>query len=322
MSNNKHHLFWEAHQRTAYFSDLVKDFLNKILCPDVSKRMKMAELLRHPWFLGPTISHSALHAELQRRKQTVDENKMRERAEKASKVAGDDGSVPAQAGLLERGDVSMTRGEGPIAIIDYTSENLPAAVPSITAFGKNAPVAARVGDGHAANTEAASAPRGAIMTSDAFFGSSEGGEAYQGEWSESAYPSSSVAIAAPAAVAVVDAPLFSATNQSFTRFAVSKFSDPSDLYRTLQDSLQSLGCTLTSNDAKYKIKRAKCVTNQGIIEFSVAVLRDPNSSDLLVDFKRLSQDSAQFRVLYAEIRYKLRDIISEKPNETLRAAEQ
>jgi serine/threonine protein kinase len=93
LSNNKHHLFWEAHQRTAYFSDLVKDFLNKILCPDVNKRMKMEELVRHPWMLGPTISHSALYAELQRRKQTVDENKVRERAEKASKVAKDSGSA-------------------------------------------------------------------------------------------------------------------------------------------------------------------------------------------------------------------------------------
>jgi serine/threonine protein kinase len=47
LHHNKHHLFWEAHQRTAYFSDLVKDFLNKILCPDVSKRMTLAEMQKH-----------------------------------------------------------------------------------------------------------------------------------------------------------------------------------------------------------------------------------------------------------------------------------
>ena len=161
------------------------------------------------------------------------------------------------------------------------------------------------------------------MTSDAF-ASAEGGEAYEGgegEWEDdgSAYGTTTSATNASSSSSapVVEAPIFSAVNQSFTRFAVSSISNPVDLYHHLQQFLLNLGCTLTSNDSKLKIKRAKCVTSQGIIEFSVGVYRDPKSSDLIVDFKRLSQDSAQFRVLFAEMRYKLRDIISEKPNETL-----
>jgi hypothetical protein len=301
--------------------------------------MRMEDLVRHPWMLGPTISHAALHAELQRRKETVDENKMREKAEKASKVSGDaaGGAVPAQAGLLERGDVSMTRGEGPVHVIDYASESLPQAVPSITAFAKNAGgglAAPRVGDGNSNESSGAlsSLPRGATMSADAFGDASSGGEAYEGgedggEWATEskavpAASASSSAAAASSSAAAPSAPLFQATTQSFTRFSTGRYpGQPGELLKYLQSTLGGqLGCTLVTNERKYKIKRAKCVTSQGIIEFSVAIFQDPASTEHIVEFKRLSSDSAQYRVLYAEMRFAMKSIISEQPSETLRTA--
>ena len=334
--HNKHHLFWEAHQRTAYFSDLVKDFLNKILCPDVNKRMKIEELMKHPWFLGPTISHSALYAELQRRKATVDDNKMREKNEKAAaaaKASGEANAVPAQAGLLERGDVSMTRGEGPAVVIDYGSENLPAAVPSITAFAKGGVMGAQVGDQSAGESAAAAASKPAVMDSSSFGGGEEGGESYEDEGSEwsapapgassAAAPGQSAAASSSASSSVLakaKAPLFTAHGvQSFTRFSTSKFDSASDLYAHLQSTLLSLGCAIeAAAPAKFKFKLVKCVTSQGVILFSVAVFTDPsNARAHIVEFKKRSQDSTQFRTLYAEIRYKLRDIIDEHASAAL-----
>lgn len=298
-------------------------------------------LCLHPSrFLGPTISHSALYAELQRRKTTVDDSKSREKAEKAAeaaKLSGDSGAVPAQAGLLERGDVSMTRGEGPAMVLDYASEDLPAAVPSITAFAKGgALVGAQVGDQQGGAGEAADkAPKPPVMDASAFGGdaAAEGGESYEGEegaeWGEAPQPAASDAAAAPAAASVaassssasaalesVTAPPFAASSalvQSFTRFSSSSFPSALDLYQSLQRTLLSLGCSIeAANRGKFKLKLVKCVTSQGVILFSVAVYSDPNDSagrTLIVDFKRRSDDSAQFRTLFAEIRYKMRDII-------------
>ena len=289
-----------------------------------------------PRFLGPTISHSALYAELQRRKTTVDDSKSREKAEKAAeaaKLSGDSGAVPAQAGLLERGDVSMTRGEGPAMVLDYASEALPAAVPSITAFAKGgALVGAQVGDQQGGAGEAADkAPKPAVMDASAFGGdAAEGGESYEGEegaeWGEAPQAAAADAAApgatasasssASAALEAGTAPPFAASSalvQSFTRFSSSSFPSALDLYQNLQQTLLSLGCSIeAANRGKFKLKLVKCVTSQGVILFSVAVLSDPNDSTgrtLIVDFKRRSDDSAQFRTLFAEIRYKMRDII-------------
>jgi len=82
LSTNKHALFWQAHSRSAYFSEQTKDFINKILNPDPAKRMSIAEMKRHPWWKGATVSNAQLVAELQRRKHMVDEVKERERERK------------------------------------------------------------------------------------------------------------------------------------------------------------------------------------------------------------------------------------------------
>jgi serine/threonine protein kinase len=80
--NGKHALFWQAHSRSAYFSDQTKDFLNKILNPDPDKRISIADMKKHPWWKGTTITNVALVSELQRRKNTVDTVKSKEKEKK------------------------------------------------------------------------------------------------------------------------------------------------------------------------------------------------------------------------------------------------
>jgi len=80
--NGKHALFWQAHSRSAYFSDQTKDFLNKILNPDPEKRISIADMKKHPWWKGTTITNVALVSELQRRKNTVDTVKSKEKEKK------------------------------------------------------------------------------------------------------------------------------------------------------------------------------------------------------------------------------------------------
>jgi len=80
--NGKHALFWQAHSRSAYFSDQTKDFINKILNPDPEKRISIADMKKHPWWKGTTITNVALISELNRRKTTVDTVKSKEKEKK------------------------------------------------------------------------------------------------------------------------------------------------------------------------------------------------------------------------------------------------
>jgi len=80
--NGKHALFWQAHSRSAYFSDQTKDFLNKILNPDPEKRISIADMKKHAWWKGTTITNVALVSELQRRKNTLDTVKSKEKERK------------------------------------------------------------------------------------------------------------------------------------------------------------------------------------------------------------------------------------------------
>eukprot|EP00456_Euglypha_rotunda_P066592 TRINITY_DN573_c0_g1_i4.p1 TRINITY_DN573_c0_g1~~TRINITY_DN573_c0_g1_i4.p1 ORF type:complete len:206 (+),score=34.32 TRINITY_DN573_c0_g1_i4:54-620(+) len=82
LMNGKHALFWQAHSRSAYFSEQTKDFLNKILNPDPEKRISIADMKKHPWWKGTTITNVALVTELHRRKNTVDSVKSKEKERK------------------------------------------------------------------------------------------------------------------------------------------------------------------------------------------------------------------------------------------------
>jgi hypothetical protein len=306
------------------------------------------------WFLGPTISHSALYAELQRRKATVDDSKARERAEKAGKIVGADGvPLEGQQGLLERGDVSMTRGEGPAIVIDSASESLPPVVPSITAFAKGAVAGATLGAPETINqssgaSAAAAQNAAAVMDGSAFAAGGEGGESYSGSddaWgtpgeaaaapakTEQDASSSSAASAAASSSAEPTAPVFPASAsllQSFTRFSCSRFgSSAGKLFDALQDVFggRELGFQIEqAQRSKAKFKSVKCVTGQGVILFSATIYTDPVKKDtLIVDFKkRGATDGAQFRTLFAEMRFKCRQhgLVDEVQSEALQTPQQ
>ena len=57
LSTQQHSLFWEAHCRTAFFSQPAKDLLNKMLEPDPEKRITLEGILAHPWYTGAVLTY-------------------------------------------------------------------------------------------------------------------------------------------------------------------------------------------------------------------------------------------------------------------------
>jgi len=86
--SGRHSLFWKAHCRTAYFSESAKDFLNKILSADPSKRITLDQILEHEWFKGPILSEEELQEEMKARKMVVTLEKSKEKEAKEKKNQG------------------------------------------------------------------------------------------------------------------------------------------------------------------------------------------------------------------------------------------
>jgi len=115
LDTGKHSLFWQAHSRAAYFSEQTKDFINKVLHPDPAKRISIADMRKHPWFEGPIISDTALVAELNRRKNDVDEAKLRAK----------------QENKLQQQQAAAMRSESPMnAVAVRDIDDMPSAPPS------------------------------------------------------------------------------------------------------------------------------------------------------------------------------------------------
>lgn len=112
--NGKHALFWQAHSRSAYFSDQTKDFLNKILNPDPEKRISIADMKKHPWWKGTTITNVALVSELQRRKNTVDTVKSKEK-EKKKKEKEKESTLEGRGEVRALGDSVSSEDDLPVA---------------------------------------------------------------------------------------------------------------------------------------------------------------------------------------------------------------
>jgi len=112
--NGKHALFWQAHSRSAYFSDQTKDFLNKILNPDPEKRISITDMKKHPWWKGTTITNVALVSELQRRKSTVDTVKSKEK-EKKKKDKEKESALDGRSEMRALGDSTPSEDDIPSA---------------------------------------------------------------------------------------------------------------------------------------------------------------------------------------------------------------
>jgi len=306
LANNKHHLFWEAHSRTpnVYFSDTFKDLINKVLAVDANKRMAMSDIIKHPWFMGPTISHGALYSEMLRRKTTVDENKERERLAKQKEKAAQH-MMGANAGLNEWGndmavdrDINEHGGNG-------ASDELPSDSPSLSLD---------VFDAEAFNSEFGSAGWGKNDTLGSLPSSS-----------------SSSSAASAAAAAVSSPPVFDSSSfpHSFTRFESA--AQPSALLSRLQLSLEQHGFKFAVKSKEFKIK-ASSLTSTGPLGFTIAVYTNAPSAaaattstttsptTYVVDFRRRQGDSQSFRDIHSLIRFNLRDLIIKEEASTTPAA--
>jgi len=93
LQTGRHSLFWKAHTRQAFFSEDAKDFINKVLEPNPTERMTLAQILEHPWFTGSVLTDTELRDELSNRKRTVSAQKKKEREALARKNARGSGRV-------------------------------------------------------------------------------------------------------------------------------------------------------------------------------------------------------------------------------------
>jgi len=86
LQTGRHELFWRAHCRKVDFSEGAKDLLNKILCPDPSRRITINDIRKHPWFNGPTLDPSALYAEMSRRCDVFKQSNLKKKAQQEGKI--------------------------------------------------------------------------------------------------------------------------------------------------------------------------------------------------------------------------------------------
>lgn len=107
LKNNRHELFWRAHCRTCYFSDQLKDLLNKILCPDPSMRISLDDIRKHAWVMGSVVSAETLFSQLHARKAEVDQQKRRDEMVKLAQARG--GAV---GGGMGHGAMAVVRSLG------------------------------------------------------------------------------------------------------------------------------------------------------------------------------------------------------------------
>jgi len=91
--------FWDAHRRTATFSDAAMALLSKVFVAEPEERATVEELLKDP-LLGavPQMAPEAVKAELLRRKAQVDVQKARERERKAAEKEAEEAEARAQRG--------------------------------------------------------------------------------------------------------------------------------------------------------------------------------------------------------------------------------
>jgi serine/threonine protein kinase len=293
LATGRNHLFWEAHCRSAHFSNDVKDFINRLLQPEAAKRMQISDMIKHPWFQGPTIGAQALSQELQRRKTTVDENKMREKLERKR------GSEAINAELSEDGDSAMMRGHGDENSLNSDAEALPNHHPTMNITTLQAPSVAEA----------------AQVNFDSQFSSLSGNSSLFG--SDNSEQESKANNNSNAA----EPPVYAPADQvfSFTQFS-SKTSPHLILNRlcTVLDN-NKFQYELRKNDFKV---RANLFTPLGQVQFNIQIYKNntnseeksdsnsPSSSqEYTVLFRKVNGDSAQFRVIFADLKQQLSDLV-------------
>jgi hypothetical protein len=276
LSTGRHNLFWQAHSRSAYFSEATKDFINKILNPDPAKRISLADMKKHEWFEGTTISEKALETELNRRKTDVDERKQRAKNEKKKKQA----EKPAETSTAAASQVEAVRG--------LPFEELPEDNPSWEQEQQ-------LEEQPKERKEEASA---IIAPSNPFSSTSPFTQLNESKEKEAVPPAYD--------------PLTSIT--CYTRFeSVAKGSDILARLGGVLDQMR--GVDYSVNKKKFTL-RAKVILGSGNIVFVAKVYSDPaDSSKAIVEFRRRKGDSMQYRSIYSAVLDQLSDLVSKPEKE-------
>jgi serine/threonine protein kinase len=79
ITNNRYQSFWDAHRRTASFSEEAMNFMSRIFCANPADRITIEEMLDDPWFTGAVLEQDVLVAELQQRQSKVVYEKQKEK---------------------------------------------------------------------------------------------------------------------------------------------------------------------------------------------------------------------------------------------------
>ena len=135
LATGRPQLFWAAHVRSAAFSPPLQRFLTRLLEVDPARRMTVARMVEDEWFCGETLSGERLYEEMLRRKQEVDVHKIRERAEKEQKKRQDeedrlrdDSTLRA---LSDDDQLYRSRGGEEDGGMDGQSDTLPLITPAM-----------------------------------------------------------------------------------------------------------------------------------------------------------------------------------------------
>ena len=133
LATGRPHLFWAAHIRSAAFSPALQRFLTALLEVDPAKRMTVAGMVEDEWFCGETLSSERLYEEMRQRREEVDVHKMRERAEKERKKRQDEEDRLREDMTIRSlsDDDQLYRSRGEEEGMDGESETLPLITPAM-----------------------------------------------------------------------------------------------------------------------------------------------------------------------------------------------
>jgi len=266
LNTGKTNLFWQAHSRSANFSDSTKDLINKILQPEPLKRISIAELRKHAWFEGPVISDERLIDEFKKRKENVDETKERKKQEKKqlSSQQIEDTSIGAQKFK-------------DLETLTPSTEKLPESSP-LWDFEKYVVVANKV----------------ELTDSNSLFSSSFSVETKT----------------AP------NAPIYDneRVQTCYTRF--ESMETPSKIMSRLSKYFEELKASHSCDESNYFLKATVMTTTSSVI-LCIQIYIDPQDpTKSIVLFRRRKGDSMQFRSIYYDIRYCLKDLVVLAPATT------
>lgn len=114
LAANRSELFWGAHKDAEDGEDIYsaefKDLFEKMMAMNPNQRLKIEEVLAHPWMQGGLASDNEIQTEFKRRKAIVDEEAHNEREEKR-KQRGENADKRTRRGFEKGEDKDLDKDE-------------------------------------------------------------------------------------------------------------------------------------------------------------------------------------------------------------------